>query len=197
MHTKRLVAYIIDIVIITVFLAVLFSFLPMSEKRKKIQVKIDTLGSEYALGNVEKMDYFMELSKLEKQLDKEQALEIVIDSVAIVIYFIILPCLMKGVTLGKKVMHLRVVSKTGKRANLMELFIRAFFVDGLLASLLLIFGLYVIPSDFYLSFTSILAVLQLLTLTISFFMIKYRGDFMGIEDILSNSKVIKTEGVDA
>lgn len=191
MQTKRMIAYMIDLLLITSILMILFYILPSNLKTQKIQTKIDQIGEEYASGEMDKMTYFMTLSSLEKDLDQKQALEIVIDSVLIVIYFIIVPYIWNGFTVGKRVMNLKIVESENKKVHLMSLFMRAFIMDGLLASLLIIFGIYVIDESFYLSFVSILAILQLLSLIVSYFMIKYRRDLKGLDDILSHSKVVK------
>lgn len=191
MRTKRMIAYMIDLLLITSILMILFSILPSDLKTQKVQTKIDQIGEEYASGEMDKMTYFMTLSSLEKDLDQKQALEIVIDSVLIVIYFIIVPYIWNGFTVGKRIMNLKIVSNENKKVHLMSLFMRAFIIDGLLASLLIIFGIYVIDESFYLSFVSILAILQLLSLIVSYFMIKYRRDLKGLDDILSHSKVVK------
>jgi uncharacterized RDD family membrane protein YckC len=191
MHTKRLIAYIIDLIFITSFLMILFYFLPVSNETKKIQTKIDEIGEEYALGTMGKMDYFMQLSNLEKKLSEKEAIQNIINSIVIVIYYIFIPYFMSGSTFGKRMMNLKIVGKDGKKVNLLSLFIRSFLVDGLLACLLITVGVYFIPETFYLSFVSILVILQVLTLIISFFMIKYRGNLEGLEDICSQSKVIK------
>ena len=193
MHTKRMIAYIIDLIFITAILIVLFNFFPNDLKANKIQTQIDQIGEEYAIGKMDKMSYFMTLSSLEKELDKNQALEIVINSILIVIYYIMIPYMWNGKTLGKHIMKIKIVSKKDTRINLMSLFIRTFIVNGLFSTIRIIMGIYMIPKSFYLSFVSILAILQLLALIVSYFMIKYRQDSLGLEDILSQSKVIKLD----
>lgn len=193
MHTKRMIAYIIDIILITSLLMLLFYFLPSDLKANKVQTEIDEIGENYASGDMDKMTYFMELSSLEKELDEKQALEIVINSVLIVIYYILVPYIWNGLTPGKRIMNIKMISNDNKKINLMSLFIRTFIIDGLLASLLIILGIYVIPKSFYLSFVSILAILQLLALIVSYFMVKYRRDSLGLGDILSRSRVINLD----
>ncbi len=191
MHTKRLIAYIIDLIFITSILMIIFYFFPVSNEEKKIQTQIDQIGEKYALQEMDKMTYFMELSSLEKKLSNLEAIEVFVNSIVIVIYYILIPYIMKGSTFGKKIMNLKIVSKSGEKVNLMSLFIRTLLVDGLLTCLLITFAIYFIPQDFYLSFVTILAILQVLTLIIGFFMIKYRGNSEGLQDICSFSKVVK------
>lgn len=193
MHKKRMIAYIIDIILISSLLMLLFYFVPGDLKANKVQTEIDQIGEKYASGEMDKMTYFMELSSLEKELDQRQALEIVINSVLIVIYHILVPYIWNGLTPGKRIMNIKMVSNDNKKINLMSLFIRTFIIDGLLASLLIILGIYVIPESFYLSFVSILAILQLLALIVSYFMVKYRRDSLGLGDILSRSRVINLD----
>jgi hypothetical protein len=94
------------------------------------------------------------------------------------------PFITKGVTPGKKIMNLKI-----KNPNLMSLFIRAFIIDGLCANLCIIGAIYLISNKFYLTFVSIFLILQVLTLIINYFMIKYRHDCLGLDDILSKSRI--------
>lgn len=190
MSNKRLIAYIIDTIVITLIVGVALNFLPINNEANKTQTKIDEIGEKYASNEMGEMDYFMELSTLKKDLDNKEALKIVIDSIFIVIYFIIIPFITNGRTLGRKIMNLK-ISSNSKRVNLMALFIRCFLMDGLLVSMLIVFGIYLIPKDFYLTFTSILLILQILALIVTYFMIKYRRDCLGLDDILSKSMIVK------
>lgn len=189
MSKKRLVAYIIDTIIITILVGITLTFIPISNEAKKIQTKIDEIGEKYASNEMDEVNYFMELSTLKKDLDNKKALEIVIDSIFIVIYYIIVPFITNGKTIGRIIMKIKIKSNN-KRVNLMSLFVRCFLMDGLLVSILIIFGIYLIPKDFYLTFTSILLILQILALIVTYFMIKYRRDCLGLDDILSKSIVV-------
>lgn len=190
MHIKRTIAYLIDLLFITSFMMIITYVLPQDLKSQKIKTEIDQIGEAYASSEMDQMTYFMTLSSLEKKLDQKEAILVVIDSILIVIYYIIIPYFF-GTTLGRQLMKLKLTNIEGNKISLMSLFLRVFIMNGLFASILIVFGILVIPENFYLSFVSILAILQVLTLIVSFFMIKYRRDSLGLEDIFSHSRVIK------
>ena len=189
MESKRLIAYIIDTIIITALVFVTLNFIPVNNDTKKIQTQIDEIGEKYANEEIDKVTYFMELSTLKQKLDNKKALEIVIDSLFIVMYYILIPFITNGKTPGRALMKIKIKGKE-KRVNLMSLFARCFIMNGLLVSILIIFSIYFIPENFYLTFTSILLILQLLALIVTYFMIKYRHDCLGLDDILSKSTII-------
>lgn len=189
MHNRRLVAYILDLLLITVFLSICFLFVPKTKEAKKIQAEIDTLSEQYMGGKMSATRYFMEMSHVEKEKSEKEVVKIGVNGAGIVIYYFLLPLFLHGSTLGMKVMHIGIVSKKGKNIVL-PLFLRTLLLDGLLSTILLLLGIYTVSGKFYLSFISVLVILQLLTLIVNYFMIKCRRDKAGLCDFLSNSKVV-------
>lgn len=188
MHNRRLVSYILDLLIVTFFLSICFLFFPKEKEVKEMQAEIDSLSEQYIEGEIGAVQYFMEMSRVEKRKSEKDIVKIGINVVVIIIYYFMLPLFLHGATLGMKVMHIQVVSKNGKNI-VFPLITRVIFLDGLLSTFLLIGGIYIINSKFYLSFVSVLIILQVLTLIIDYFMIKCRSDRAGICDCLSNSRV--------
>lgn len=189
MHNRRLVAYVLDLVILTLFLSICFLFFPKEKKMKEIQAQVDTLSAQYTEGQISVPYYFMEMSRLEKQRSERQTFKIIINGIGIVIYYTIVPLFLHGATFGMKLMHLKIVSNENKNI-LLVLFFRTLLLDGLLSTILLLLGIYMISGKFYLSFISVLVILQLLTLLASYFMVKCRSDKAGLCDFLSHSKVV-------
>ncbi len=188
MHNKRLVSYILDLVVVTFFLSVCFFFFPKEKEMKEIQAEIDNLSEQYTSGKSSAAHYFMEMSRVEKRKSEKEIVKIGMNGLVIILYYFVLPFFFQGATLGMKWMRIHLVSNKGK-SLFFPLMMRTLILDGLLSTFLLFFSIYVIPSEFYLSFVSVLVILQVLTLIIDYFMIKYRSDKTGLCDCLSNSNV--------
>lgn len=189
MHNLRLISYILDLLLMTVFLGVCFFFFPKEKEMKEMQAKIDGLSEQYMAREINAIQYFMEMSRVEKRKSEKEIVKIGINGVAIIIYYFVLPLFLHGATLGMKAMHIQVVSKNGKNI-IFPLITRTLFLDGLLSTILLLGSIYVISGAFYLSFVSVLIILQVLTLLIDYFMVKCRSDKVGLCDYLSNSCVV-------
>lgn len=188
MPSRRLIAYGIDLLLVTIILGIVFSFFPKTKEEKEIQAKMDILAEQYANKEIDGVFYFMQMSALEKEKSENQTFQLFLNIVGIICYYIVVPFLNHASTFGMQLLHLRIEFQKGK---LLSLFLRAFFLDGLLSILLLLLAIYSINGKFYLSFVSVLLVLQLLTLIIHYFMIKCRKDKLGLIDRISRSMVIK------
>lgn len=188
MHNKRLVSYIFDLLFVTFFLSMCFFFFPKEKEMKEIQAEIDNLSEQYTSEKISATHYFMEMSRVEKRKSEKEIVKIGVNGVVIIIYYFVLPFFFHGATLGMKWMHIRVVSNKGN-SIFFPLMTRTLLLDGLLSTFLLFLAIYIINGKFYLSFVSVLVILQVLTLIINYFMIKYRRDKAGLCDCLSNSKV--------
>lgn len=188
MQNRRLIAYSIDLLLVMMILGIVFSFFPKSKEEKEVQAKMDFLAEQYANAEIDGVHYFMQMSALEKQKSEKQVYKLFLNIIGILCYYIVVPFLNHASTIGMQLLHLRIEFTKGK---LFSLFLRAFFLDGLLSTLLLLLGIYSIHGRFYLSFVSVLMILQLLTLIIHYFMIKCRKDKLGLVDKISRSTVIK------
>lgn len=188
---RRLIAYIIDIVFIVSLLTIMYYFIPVTNKTKNIQTEIDNLSQNLVLEETNKLDFFMEYSSLTKELDVSNIKSIIIDYLVMIIYFIVIPVFTNGLTFGKKIMNIKIVGKKEEQIGILPLSIRSFILNGLGYILLVLLAIFFVPGDYYLSFVTIFAILQVLTLITSSFMIIYRKDNLGLEDILSKSKVLK------
>lgn len=189
MHNRRLVAYLFDLILITVIASIIFIFIPV-KKNNKIGARMDTLVEQYANKEISGISYFMQMSALEKEKSDGEIVKISVNVVLLILYYIVVPLFNQASTLGMKVLHLKIECR-GKKLSPLALFIRALVMDGLLSTFLLLFGIYVVKAKFYLSYVSILILLQLLALIVNYFMIKYSKNALGLSDILSRSKVIQ------
>lgn len=82
-------------------------------------------------------------------------------------YFVLIPCLIEGQTVGKMIMRIKVVNVNGSRANATQLFIREVF------------------GKMILNFSSLF-----LSHIVSFILMKSRKDYRAIEDMLAGTIVI-------
>ena len=77
-----------------------------------------------------------------------------------------------------------------EKLTLTALIIRNIIVNGLGYTLLSIILLFIFPSNLYFIILSILGIIQFLLVITSCFMIIYRKDLRGLEDIFSQTNVV-------
>ena len=114
-----------------------------------------------------------------------------ISIVCTLLYFGVLQFAMKGQTLGKKIMKIRVVAnRDDKKLNVGNYLIRSVILNNIVFSILFIVGIYLLDASGYYSFSSIVSYLRMLVLTIIMLMVVLRKDFRGLHDFAAGTKVI-------
>lgn len=189
----RLFAYIIDILLLGIILLIMNTILVDNTTIHTLEHELDTLNDLFITKQIEIPNYIDQYSTIIYNLDKEKLPSIVINILYIIIYFVIIPYFWKGQTLGKKLLNTKIISKTKEKITITSLLIRNTIINGLGYLLLNIISLYLLPSNYYFITISILGIIQFLLVIISSFMILYRRDKRGLQDILSNTKVVYVE----
>ena len=106
-------------------------------------------------------------------------------------YFIITPLITKGYTLG---MYINGIKLKGK-LNVKNLLLRNIIATGLMYLLASIILVYTTKDTLYFILLSIFGISQFLLVIISTFMIIYRKDHSGLQDIISKTKIVLAKEV--
>lgn len=184
---KRVFCYILDFFIITTLGFLLSMIIPKSTEYISAQNDISALSESYLNNEISFSQYFNDYSILAKKIDQNNLLYVSIYFIFILVYFIIIPLYLKGRTIGMLLLKLSVIDKSN---NLFKtVLIRGIVAYGVLYYL---FGLIIlfIPGNLYFIMLTILAIIQILVVICSIFMVKYRDDKRSLADILSNSNIL-------
>lgn len=192
---KRAPAYIIDMIIILLILFLINYFLPESNNVANLNKELNDITTNMLAGNTNFGTYIVDFSNVIHGLDKERVLINVINAVLIVVYFILIPYLRNGKTIGLKLMGLKIVRFDKELLALHDLVIRNIIVNGLGYLLICLAAIYILSPNIYFPFISILGIIQIFILITSLFMIIYRRDNFGLQDLISKTKVIKDSEV--
>ena len=186
---QRITAHIIDAIILTIIVSIITFGFPRSQKYKDAEKNLNSLIEDTVINdNEESIDKYIENRYI---LDKES---IPFDLISIVVslgYFGIFAYYNSGQTIGKKLVHIKVVSDDNSEANNSQLFGRALIFDGTFLSLLSVSIISFIKINQYFYTIGIMSYIQTLIVLISFFMIAYRKDKRGLHDLICKTKVIE------
>lgn len=184
---KRVFCYILDFFIIAIIGWILSMVVPKSTEYISAQNDMSILSERYLNSEISFSEYFNQYSILAKEIDQNNILYVSIYFVSVLIYFIVVPLYLKGRTIGMLILKLKVKDKS---ENLFKVvLIRGIVAYGVLYYL---FGLMIllVPGRLYFIILTILAIIQILVVIYSIFMIKYRDDKRSLADILSNSNIL-------
>lgn len=190
--SRRVIAYIIDFIFIMAILMILSYFIPKNNNLDSLNNDINNLTEEVLDGDINFKEYTKKYSIYLASIDKENIIYNTISTVITIVYYVIIP-LIFNTTLGKYIMKLEIKNKRGKKLNIFNTFVRSIINVGLLYSLVTVFLVQIVSSEVYLFTLIIFGIIQIILVILSLFMILYRHDKCGLQDILSNSNVVLKE----
>ena len=189
-YFKRFSAYIIDIMLLGLLLLVVNYFLPDNNNVNVLNQELNTINELVLKDDISAGTYIVRFASVIHDLDKERIMINIINAIMIIGYFIGVPYFKEGKTFGNYMVGIRIVREDKEYLSLNNLLIRNIIINGLGYLLLSLVFIYILPSLSYFIIVSILGFIQILLVIISAFMIIYRKDKRGLQDILSNTKVI-------
>lgn len=124
------------------------------------------------------------------KLNKQGVSNSIITLSTTLLYFGIIQYFLKGQTIGKKVLKLKVVSASNKELNVFNYILRTLIVNNILLNGISIIFLLLATKTVYLQADNILGMLVSISEAIIIFLVLTREDQRGLHDILFNTKVI-------
>lgn len=187
---KRLFAYLIDFVLLTTIVTIINCVLPTTTKQVEINKELDSLQQNLLDGEIDNKQYFDGYKKLLPELDKSNMAINVCNLVFILGYFIIIPVVNNGQTLGKKILKIK-IEKIDGNLTIRDMIIRNFITTSLLQLMISSTLVYIVNNDIYYNLSIFVSLLQILLVIITSFMIIYRKDEKGVQDLITGTQVIE------
>ena len=181
---KRIIAFVIDIVIVSLVVS-LINLLPLDPYKDKYKDAYEKSTED------EKNDYKDEIIELNYEVYKYRTYSSMFSATALILYFGVLPLVMNGQTLGKKIMKLRVVSNNEKKLNFWKYLIRIVILNNIWLSLINIGAVYVVSGVKFYYVTYVISMLSSLIYMLNLIMVMFRKDNRGLHDMVAGTKVIE------
>lgn len=138
-------------------------------------------------------DYSTIANNYTYKLNKLGSFNSIITLTCTLLYFGLFQYLLKGQTIGKKILKLKVVSASNKKINIQNYILRSLIVNDVLLNGVGILFLLKTPKKIYLQANNILGLLISISEAIIIFLVVSRDDHRGLHDLLFNTKVIDLE----
>lgn len=186
---RRLVAYLFDMMVLMGILMLIYYFLPEIHNITVLNQEFDHVNDLLFSNNISFGSYLTRVASIMQELDKERILYSLINAVYIIVYFVIIPFKTKK-TFGMYLMGLKYESKD-QSYSVDDLLVRSMITCGLLYLLASLVLIYVLPSIAYFLTNIIFAIIQISLVVISFFMVLYRKDHRGLQDLWSRTVITR------
>ena len=190
MKTKRIFAYIIDFFIINFLSTLIFKVAFNNSAYENYEDKVTAYYKELASSG--STDYTEEdLMKIIYNIQKDQIPLSIIQFGLTVLYFGIISFMTNGLTIGKKILKIRVVPVEGKKLNPGLYFLREIILTNSIIDLLSIINISLCGVEKWYLLNSIITNLGTLTTLILLGFMIFREDERSLHDIICKTKVIE------
>ena len=186
----RLTAYIIDVIIISLITSIIFTSIPTNNK--ELEKQLSSLQDEVLSNKITYEEFVDEYQDLYYKNKKNTMTQSAITLTITIAYFVIFQYMNKGQTIGKKLLHLKVVdNNTEKPLSIFKGLIRSLLIWNILSGTLGIALIYILNKESYITSYLIISSLESIFIFITAMFTLYRKDNRSLHDIIINSKVIR------
>lgn len=189
---RRAGAYIIDYFIISILILIVTVFIPVTVKETEYSKDIINKTTEFTKGEITLFEYYATYQEIAYSLAKIDLPVNIANVVILLIYFIVIPYFQNGQTFGKKILKIKVVKENGK-LTINDLIIRAVINEKLLTLLVALGAVYLTQAGLYNTIVSSLNIVQGGLIMASIGMILFRKDKLGLQDIITRTKVVRED----
>ena len=192
---KRILAYLIDIIIVTLLSSIVSLVFVDNTNYTRDSEKIFELAKKLTANEIERDEYYKELDSLNYELTKNSVEVTIITCSVSLVYFVVLCYYCNGITLGKYLMKIKIVSAKGKKLNIGNYFLRSLVIDLILSHSISLILFYTLSKNDFITYYSKVSNGITLLLVLSFILIAFRNDGRGVEDFMGNTKVINFDDI--
>ena len=195
---KRVIAYLMDFLFITILVSLIVNIKIINPYLDKYRDTYDEYNKLITNVNENKLDtesdeYKTKIVDLTYDLNKYRVVSASISSILSLGYFGVLQYILKGQTLGKKIMKVKVTSVSDKKLNILNFLTRSVILNNILFSIILIVGVYVFNKNNYYNLSLIVYYIELLVMSLIVLMIVLRKDNRGLHELITNTKVVAVD----
>lgn len=186
---KRLVAYILDAIIVSLIFSVLTMFIKESNNLINLNNQLNTISENFINKTITMKEYFNQFASVEYLINKEMFLQNLFSLILMIGYFVILPYYYNGQTIGKKMMKIKIIKEDDK-LTINDLALRSLLANGIAMTFIELALIFLIKDTPYFITISIFSFIQFLLVITSIFMILYRKDKKALHDIVCKTLVV-------
>ncbi len=189
---KRVLAYIIDMFIVSVIISVM-SYNINTTKIDKLNKEADSLMKDYVNGEVSTDKYIKDFASINYDISRESSVNTGIYLVVCIGYFLVFQYLNDGASIGKKLVGIKIVSNDNKKVSFLQMFIRTSIVNDIINNSMILILIYMTSNMNYFIGYGIINFICNLFVIVCIFMIIYRKDKLALNDIMSKSYVVEVK----
>lgn len=188
---QRFLAYIIDVMLLSIILSIISSASINSSNYSKLLEEQENLISKYSKQEITIAEYQSQAKKLDYEIAKSSYPSTIIGLVMSIAYFIIFQFLNGGQTIGKKLMKIRIRKQDDGVLKIQDIIIRTLIINSIITTIVTLIAVLTVNSGSYYIIRTVISTAETLFVLVSSFMILYRKDKLGLQDLMTHTEVVK------
>lgn len=190
---QRVAAYFIDILVVLGISVVFTFFIPVTEKYSEALENQENILQQYENKEINDEEYLNLYKENQYIMSKESMIFDFVSIIITIAYFGAYSYYNNGMTLGKKIMNLRIVDVSGKKSSYIRFLLRASLLHGPILSILVLLFLIFMGKDMYFLWSNGVNVIYSIFTFLCVFMSMFRKDGRGLHDLISGTQVVATK----
>ena len=192
---QRLMAYIIDVLLISFAVSLLSLPFYDTEGIQKLDSANQKIMNKYMDKKIDVKSYFSESSEINYEIARKSGVIYLFELVLSIIYFVVYQFYNDGETLGKKVMHIKVVKNDESELTINDLIYRSLIINSIFINIIILSLIIFASSNVYFYGALTIQFIQYAVVIISAFMVMFSKSSRGLHDLVANTKVIRNNVV--
>lgn len=184
---KRLLAYILDTLIISIVASLIIVFIPMEEVDTK---DANNTMESYLEGEITANEYIKEVSTVNYELEQSRIPSYIVSLSLMFIYFVIVQYKLGGQTVGKKILNIKVESTKGK-LSVNQLIFRSLIINEIAFNMLNLVSIFVFKNATFSTVSGVLNMANVALILICAVMVIANKDKRGLHDMIAKTKVVE------
>ena len=195
MFSQRILAFLIDLVLISVITSFITVFVPVNDTATKLYEEQNKVLEGYVEGTVSMEEYVNQMVDLSYDISKQTVIVSIVTIVISLLYYVVYPCYNNGQTLGKKLMKIKIKKIDESDLSMNDLLIRGMVNNSILVNIINVIFVLFLSKNIFLSASSLASVIQYLVLIISLIMIAFTRNARGLHDLAAKTEVVQADTV--
>lgn len=187
---QRLMAFLIDVLIVTLLTSFLSSPFVNNKKIEKLSEDIVNLAEKYGNKEIDTKKYVADYVNVSYDLAKENGPVVIIQILLGIGFYIIVPLYSNGQSVGKKILKIKVISEDGELTS-NQLVFRSFIANSLLVDILSLTFLIFTSRSMYFYLLAIFKLIQYIITFISIVLVIYSKKGLAIHDRIVHTRVVR------